>query len=465
MGSGSSKALEHDDGRRRSRWLRRFSSLCSGLPHSLSDEQVPELYRKSSETTFRGEAGNISQIENYESCEGLAALSTKHTSLINRTIDESRELPFSTQQNDPDCSTSEVYSLVEQSSDHSGCSCCPFSIVPERTLSRICKTRVRIPLESCVRYGYDDFLDNRSGFMENLAVQNNHNDRSTVRHEVGTNEYTHTTPEAQQIEAIPRSRHHGSQGPLEGSMRFSRTLSVGRLRDRVHRRNTLSEGLFGALLLEERLLSSQAVHSTGNSQLLASENSQVQGIGNHNLLEHRSAFLDRARRIRSQVRALQRMGSRFENLSINQRSCIFCGHHQTGQCMCRSSNRPPDVNNDPNSSSSISRIVMLAEALFEVLDEIQQQSAVLSSRQSFSSIGSVPAPKEIVDGIPISVYVKSKPLLNQEVPQCYICLVEYEDGDFVRTLPCQHEFHQCCIDKWLKEIHRVCPLCRGNICS
>ncbi|GMN47651.1 hypothetical protein TIFTF001_016824 [Ficus carica] len=37
---------------------------------------------------------------------------------------------------------------------------------------------------------------------------------------------------------------------------------------------------------------------------------------------------------------------------------------------------------------------------------------------------------------------------------CYICLVEYEEGDRMRILPCHHEFHKTCVDKWLKEIHR-----------
>lgn len=62
-----------------------------------------------------------------------------------------------------------------------------------------------------------------------------------------------------------------------------------------------------------------------------------------------------------QVHALQRMGSRFENLSGHERSCILSGQHRTGHCTCRLNNQ------DPNSArGSISRIVLLAEALSEV---------------------------------------------------------------------------------------------------
>jgi hypothetical protein len=38
--------------------------------------------------------------------------------------------------------------------------------------------------------------------------------------------------------------------------------------------------------------------------------------------------------------------------------------------------------------------------------------------------------------------------------RCHICLTEYEDGEQIRTLPCKHEFHLQCVDKWLKEVHR-----------
>ncbi|KAK1325449.1 E3 ubiquitin-protein ligase AIP2 [Acorus calamus] len=107
---------------------------------------------------------------------------------------------------------------------------------------------------------------------------------------------------------------------------------------------------------------------------------------------------------------------------------------------------------------------MLAEALFEVLDEIHQQSVVLSSQPSVSSIGSTPAPKEVVECMPVKIYTKPHKNQSEESAQCYICLVEYEERDLMRILPCHHEFHRTCIDKWLKEFHRVCPLCRGDVC-
>lgn len=48
--------------------------------------------------------------------------------------------------------------------------------------------------------------------------------------------------------------------------------------------------------------------------------------------------------------------------------------------------------------------------------------------------------------------------------QCPICLLEFEDGDDLRVLPCegQHQFHQACVDPWLLRVSTSCPLCRKD---
>lgn len=46
---------------------------------------------------------------------------------------------------------------------------------------------------------------------------------------------------------------------------------------------------------------------------------------------------------------------------------------------------------------------------------------------------------------------------------CSICLDEYEPGDKLRVLDCDHAFHAKCIGKWLSERSAVCPLCKEDL--
>lgn len=54
--------------------------------------------------------------------------------------------------------------------------------------------------------------------------------------------------------------------------------------------------------------------------------------------------------------------------------------------------------------------------------------------------------------------------VSGETPEaCSICLVDYEEGDQVRSLNgCAHKFHLECIDKWLERSSQ-CPLCRADL--
>ncbi|PIA45644.1 hypothetical protein AQUCO_01600101v1 [Aquilegia coerulea] len=147
-------------------------------------------------------------------------------------------------------------------------------------------------------------------------------------------------------------------------------------------------------------------------------------------------------------------------LDDSSRRTTFCasGLHPDGTCSCESFLTAEES----STRGSISRIVMLAEALFEVLDEIHRQPISLSL-----SMVSHPAPESVVNSFPLKSHKKSNAAedTNQDVEQCYICLAEYEEGDKIRVLPCRHEYHMSCVDKWLKEIHGVCPLCRGDVCA
>lgn len=44
--------------------------------------------------------------------------------------------------------------------------------------------------------------------------------------------------------------------------------------------------------------------------------------------------------------------------------------------------------------------------------------------------------------------------------ECSICLDKYQKQSKIRQLPCQHIFHQECIDKWLTESRPTCPFCK-----
>ncbi|KAK4431808.1 Receptor homology region, transmembrane domain- and RING domain-containing protein 4 [Sesamum alatum] len=160
----------------------------------------------------------------------------------------------------------------------------------------------------------------------------------------------------------------------------------------------------------------------------------------------------------------QRWNSRFEiwerlrgNLDSTDQPTAVCprGIHADGSCSCQSSSSVEES----GTRAGISRIVMLAEALFEILDQIHQQPMSLSL-----SMVSLPAPESVVDSFPVKIHRKTGRVeCADDVLQCYICLAEYEEGDKIRVLPCQHEYHMACVDKWLKEIHGVCPLCRGDV--
>ena len=46
---------------------------------------------------------------------------------------------------------------------------------------------------------------------------------------------------------------------------------------------------------------------------------------------------------------------------------------------------------------------------------------------------------------------------------CSICTEDFERGQDIRVLPCDHKFHPACIDPWLLNVSGTCPLCRVDL--
>ncbi|XP_009461000.1 PREDICTED: RING finger protein 215 [Nipponia nippon] len=61
-------------------------------------------------------------------------------------------------------------------------------------------------------------------------------------------------------------------------------------------------------------------------------------------------------------------------------------------------------------------------------------------------------------------YHPGKPLRSQgcEIDSCAVCLDQFHKSQWLRVLPCSHEFHRDCVDPWLL-LQQTCPLCKRNI--
>ena len=56
-------------------------------------------------------------------------------------------------------------------------------------------------------------------------------------------------------------------------------------------------------------------------------------------------------------------------------------------------------------------------------------------------------------------------LLCNELPDdsCSICLDDFKTGDDIKKLNCTHIFHKECLEPWLNDNNRNCPMCRSDI--
>ena len=72
--------------------------------------------------------------------------------------------------------------------------------------------------------------------------------------------------------------------------------------------------------------------------------------------------------------------------------------------------------------------------------------------------------QQVIESLPLSVFDPSE---TKESPndcdvKCLVCQCQYEKGEKIRTLSCQHCFHAECVDQWLLS-KDFCPYCRTSL--
>ena len=93
----------------------------------------------------------------------------------------------------------------------------------------------------------------------------------------------------------------------------------------------------------------------------------------------------------------------------------------------------------------------------------QLESHIAQMRAQLSGEDSAPresgASDDALARMPTRVFSETD---SAETPTCAVCMCDAEAGDTLRRLPCGHEFHKTCVDRWLAG-HRTCPMCKSDV--
>lgn len=109
--------------------------------------------------------------------------------------------------------------------------------------------------------------------------------------------------------------------------------------------------------------------------------------------------------------------------------------------------------NDADQSSREEGSEDLEAARFASRPWISSIRSYMPYRKSSNASSSFSTPP-----MPFSEIAQYKYFSTQK--ECAICLSDFAQGEAVRCLPCQHLLHASCVDPWLLQTKRYCPLCR-----
>ncbi|ESQ43312.1 hypothetical protein EUTSA_v10015344mg [Eutrema salsugineum] len=131
----------------------------------------------------------------------------------------------------------------------------------------------------------------------------------------------------------------------------------------------------------------------------------------------------------------------------------FSGHHTH----TRTSSNISSINSQNVPNENIDPANMTYEELNELEDSIGDVCRGLSQRK----ISKLPTHKYGSKTKTRWWQIKKNKFVATDT-QCSICLVDYANGDKIKTLPCNHIYHKDCISNWLK-LNNTCCVCKAEV--
>lgn len=117
------------------------------------------------------------------------------------------------------------------------------------------------------------------------------------------------------------------------------------------------------------------------------------------------------------------------------------------------------------------------EPAYSSVPEFGNATSAASARKATNGLRLDPTARPIESSASPSTALDERDVVPAAIGRetCPICIVDFEEGDDLRVLPCEghHRFHQQCVDPWLLELSSSCPICRhggslpffGRLCA